>query len=197
VSGRGQYDRTQTKRERRAAQKRAILEAAIPVLASQGWAGASVEAVIQKAGVSRRTFYEHFGALDDVLFRIYDNAAEAAIEAVRMAMMEQTTPPGRIRSGVRMFLRLVTENPELARVVLREVRAAGPRYEKRREALEDRFAAMIVSIVEGADPIAALAVVGAITAVGLRFVEQRRERDLAAAASVIERLAVSALLSRE
>src|SRR5262249_47124203 len=158
-------------------------------LASQGWAGASVEAVIQKAGVSRRTFYEHFGALDDVLFRIYDNAAEAAIEAVRMAMMEQAASAARIRAGVRMFLRLVTDNPELARVVLREVRAAGPRYEKRREALEDRFASMIVSIIGGADPIAALAVVGAITSVGLRFVEQKRERDLAAASSVIERLA--------
>jgi len=75
VSGRGQYDRNQTKRERRAGQKRAILGAAIQVLASSGWADASVEAVIQKAGVSRRTFYEHFGALDDVLFKIYEKRA--------------------------------------------------------------------------------------------------------------------------
>lgn len=194
MSGRGQYDRSQTKRERRAGQKRAILGAAIQVLAAAGWADASVEAVIQKAGVSRRTFYEHFGALEDVLFRIYDNAAEAALEAVRVAMMEQPSPEARIRAGVRTFLRLVTDNPQLARVVLREVRAAGPRYERRREALDDRFAEMIVSVA-GGDPVAALALVGAVTAVGLRFVERHEEAALATASAAIERMAVAALLS--
>src|SRR5581483_11632800 len=126
--------------------KRAILEAAVPVFATQGWADANVEAVIQKAGVSRRTFYEHFKALDEVLFRIYDNSAEAAIEAVRSAMAEETSKAARIRAGVRIFLQLVKANPELARVVLREVRAIGPRYERRREVLEDRFAGMIVTM---------------------------------------------------
>jgi AcrR family transcriptional regulator len=195
MSGRGQYDRTQTKKQRREEQRRAILESTVHVLAHSGWSGSSVEAVIQRAGVSRRTFYEHFSALDEALFDIYDTAAEAALEAVRGAMTEQASPANRIRAGVRTFLRLVTDNPELARVVLREVRAMGPRYERRREALDDRFAAMIVSVVDGADPVAALAIVGAVTAVGLRFVEKHKESELATASAVIERLAVSALVS--
>lgn len=194
MSGRGQYDRSQTKKERRAEQRRAILESTIHVLAHTGWNGSSVEQVIQRAGVSRRTFYEHFGALDEALFDIYDAAAEAALEAVRSAMVEQTNPTAKVKAGVRAFLRLVTENPELARVVLREVRAMGPRYERRREALDDRFAAMIVSVIPGADPVAALAIVGAVTAVGLRFVEKHKESELTGASAVIERLAVSALV---
>lgn len=132
-----------------------------------------------------------------MLFRLYDNAAEAAIEAVRAAMAAQTGKPARVRAGVRIFLQLVKANPELARVVLREVRAVGPRYEKRREALEDRFAAMIVRMIDGADPVAALAVVGAVTTVGLRFLEQHRDGDLEAISPTMERLAVAALLDAD
>ncbi len=77
-------------RERRhAATRDALLESAIELIDSQGYAGVTVEAIAAAAGVSRRTAYRRFRTKDDILLelprrwlRIYDEALAAHPDVV-------------------------------------------------------------------------------------------------------------------
>ena len=58
--GRGKYDRSLTKAERKAGQKLNLLEATAQVMVARGYAGTTVSAICEHAGMSRATYYAHF-----------------------------------------------------------------------------------------------------------------------------------------
>src|SRR5262245_23747833 len=58
--GPGKYDRGSSPEQRRAEQRRALILAALEAFATKGYANTSVGVIVRRAGMSRRTFYEHF-----------------------------------------------------------------------------------------------------------------------------------------
>src|SRR5687768_14436637 len=80
--GPGRYDRTMPASERREEQRRRLLAAAAEMFADKGYAGATVEGIVSRAGMSRRTFYEHFADLGDALLKLHDHAASLAYHFV-------------------------------------------------------------------------------------------------------------------
>jgi AcrR family transcriptional regulator len=149
---RGRYDRRRTPEERQRDQRRRLLAAAADVFASQGFAGASVESIVERAGMSRRTFYEHFDGLEDILLRLHDRSANLAFRAVEAAVraIDEADPIARIGTVVVAFLGVVAEYPDLSRVVFREVRAAGPELEVRRDAVLGRYVALLFECLSAA-----------------------------------------------
>jgi AcrR family transcriptional regulator len=202
--GRGKYDRTSTRAERRDEQRRRLLEAAARVFAARGYAGATVEAIVERAGMSRRTFYEHFKDLRAALMELHDRAEELAFALVESRVRAADGPLARVQAGVLAFLEMLAENGELARVVFREVRAAGPIYAKRHEAVLERYVHLLREGIAEArrdglasrvpDEVTLFALVSALEAVGMRFVERHEEaKALEAAPSLVE-LVVRAFL---
>lgn len=176
---RGRYDRTMTPNARRQEQRRALLAAAAAVFAKVGYAGANVEAVVQQAHMSRRTFYEHFEDLEDILAAVHEASGRFAVRYVEQVLAAQPDPVARLEVGVTSLLELVGQNPGLARVLFWEIRAAGPRFDARQQKLRVQFAQMLSTVLEdchaqGAvarapDPVCVLALVAGIEAVGARM----------------------------
>ncbi len=200
--GPGTYDRGLTPRARRAEQHARLLRAAIEVFAERGFAGASVEAIVDHTGMSRRTFYEHFDGLEGILREVHARSAAFALRMVEGAMGAARGPLAAIEAGIDAFLTLAGTNGGLARVLFREVRAAGPHYERRRTELLERFGAMLARAVErahedgdlarGPDEVTIYALTAAIEEVALRYVERRQEARLDEARPALTRLVVSA-----
>jgi AcrR family transcriptional regulator len=175
--------------------------AAAEVFADVGYAGASVEAIVNKAEMSRRTFYEHFDDLGGVLLAVHDGSAAIARRLVDSAMEAQATPLERIRGGIEAFLVLLADNANLARVLFREVRAAGPQYEKRRDALLRHFSARVLDELAAAhaagdlarapDELTVYAVVCAVEAVAMRFIERGQAAKATSATPALVHLATS------
>lgn len=179
MSQRGKYDRTLSGVSRRREQRRQLLVAATWVFSTVGYARANVEAVIQRAGMSRRTFYEHFVDLEDALARVHEASGRFAVRHVEEQLALHADPMRRLENGVRSLLELVSQNAGLARVLFWEIRAAGPRFETRQQKLRDQFAALLHGVLAEAhqsglvrrapDDISVLAVVAGIEAVGARM----------------------------
>src|SRR5262245_20039853 len=131
AKGRGKYDRAQSTAERREEQRARLLGAAAQVLSTKGFANASVRDIVDAAGMSRRTFYEHFDDLRDVLFTLHDQAADLTFRYVRERIEEKADPMDKVRAGIEAFLTVIAQHGDLARVLFREMRAAGPRFEAR------------------------------------------------------------------
>src|SRR5207248_3318787 len=100
AGGRGKYDRSQSTEERRGEQRARLLAAAAEIFAAKGYAGARVQDIVARAGMSRRTFYDHFDDLAHALVQLHEHAANLSFRYVEDRVRAQTTPDGKLRAGV-------------------------------------------------------------------------------------------------
>ena len=131
------------------ADQRARLNAAmVQVVAESGYAATTVEDVLSRAGVSRRTFYEHYenmqecfvAACDEVLAHWRDQGTLAYQAAGGGAA---GTVRARLRSGVDVLFEVVLSDPLGARVVLIETLNCGNPGLRRLEQAVDELEALL------------------------------------------------------
>jgi AcrR family transcriptional regulator len=146
-----------------------MLLAARQVVASEGYARMSVERVVAKAGVSRKTFYDLFENREDCFIETFDAAIAHAARVVVQAYESQTVWRERIRAGLGALLALLDDEPELRSVCIVEALAAGPRVLEHRARI---LQTLIDTVDEGRrqarkdpPPLAAEGVVGAVLAI--------------------------------
>ncbi len=120
------------------------------VVAESGYAATTVAAVIGRAGVSRKTFYEHFRDKEACFLAAYDTGVEVLLGALRAAGAETEDLLARARARTRAYHQTLAAEPAFARTFLIEVAAAGPAALTRREAVHDRFAALLRDQMEAA-----------------------------------------------
>jgi AcrR family transcriptional regulator len=134
----------------RASQRERLLEAIADAVASDGYAGAAVADVIDRAGVSRKTFYEHFANKEECFLAAYDDGVATVLDAIDAAVAEAPHPYAAAEAGTRAYVDTLAANPALARACFVEVLAAGPVALRRREAVLERFADQLVRIYDDA-----------------------------------------------
>ena len=167
-------------------QRERILAAVADVTSSASYADMSVEDIIVTAGVSRRTFYEHFKNKHDAFVAAYDEAAGRLLAAVRDAYESRRKFGDRMRAGVEAFLALLAADPAFARMCIVEVMAAGNEAVQRRNEAMRAFAGMIEQNARDLleepppSPLTAETVVGGIYDVIYTRIQQGRVRELPA-----------------
>jgi AcrR family transcriptional regulator len=122
-------------------QRERMLVAMADAVATKGYANVAVADVIGAAGVSRRSFYEHFANKEQAFLAAYDAGVAGLLEEIAAA---QDAAEGgvlaRARAGTETYLQLLSDNPAFARTFLIEVLGAGPAALARREAVHEQFA---------------------------------------------------------
>ena len=129
-------------------QRGRLLAAMATAVGEKGYGAVAVADVIARAGVSRRTFYEHFDNKEECFLAAYDAGVEAMLAAIDEAIGEAAGggPLAIARAGTERYLRTLAANPAFARTFLVEVLAAGPRALERRAAVHARFAEQLATI---------------------------------------------------
>jgi AcrR family transcriptional regulator len=124
-----------------ASQRTRLLEAVGRAVAEKGYAAATIDDIVRDAGVSKKTFYEHFSDKLDCFLAAYEAASDQLLEHVRAAQeAAQEEGVARMRAGIHAYLRWLAAEPALARVFLIEIAAAGPAALELRERMRDRYA---------------------------------------------------------
>lgn len=195
--GRGKYDRSRTADQRQKEQLARLLEAAGHVFSEMGWADATVEAIVNRAGMSRRTFYEHFDDLKDCLLTFHQKATRRAFRAVEAAVTnaDASRPGEMLDLGMKGFLGGIAMFPHVARVIFRVVRAAGPEFEIVHEQMIGHFVKLMQDGVARAhklgrtqlppDELRTFALVSAMEAVAMRYVMRGEEAKAMEAAPLL------------
>ncbi len=96
-------------------------------VADEGYGRTSVEAVLRRAGVSRLTFYQQFADKEDCFLQAYDTAVAQLMAIVLEAYRQPKQWAERVRFGLEALLETLSNEPDLARMAMVEVLAAGPR----------------------------------------------------------------------
>ena len=124
-------------------QRERILAAVADVTSAGSYAELTVEGIIVTAGVSRRTFYEHFKNKDEAFLAAYDEIAALLVQRVFAA---QEVPSGfaeKAVAGLGTFLDFLASEPAFARMCIVEVLAAGQEAITRRNNVMKAFADLI------------------------------------------------------
>ena len=124
-------------------QRERILSAVADVCSVAGYPDMSVEDVIVTAGVSRRTFYEHFKNKEDAFLAAYDVVVAQLLAAVQEAYEPEQGFAARMRAGLAAFLDFLAREPAFARMCIVEALAAGPDAVARRNGAMAAFAGII------------------------------------------------------
>jgi AcrR family transcriptional regulator len=133
-----------------ASQRARLLEAVGHAVAEKGYAAATIDDIVRGAGVSKKTFYEHFDDKEGCFLAAYEAAAQELFVRVRDAHVGCQGWLERTRAGIAAYLRWLAAEPALARVFLIEVAAAGPRAAEVRERIRDRYAVLLKDLGEEA-----------------------------------------------
>ncbi|MDT0309958.1 TetR/AcrR family transcriptional regulator [Streptomyces sp. DSM 44917] len=111
-------------------------------MAEKGYPAATIGDVVERAGISRRTFYEHFSGKEACFLTAFDEAV-GYVGARMLAALEETAPGDwaeRVRVSWRVFLGDLAENPAAARSLYIETFSAGPALIERTTAVNNGFA---------------------------------------------------------
>jgi AcrR family transcriptional regulator len=125
----------------RAVQRERLIVAMLNAAAELGYLGTNVQDVIDRAGISRPTFYEHFSNKEDCFLAAFDTSAERLRKRVETAALEGGDVwRERVRLGLEALLGFAAREPDTARTIVVEARAASAAAVKRRVELMDEFA---------------------------------------------------------
>ena len=115
-------------------QKMRLMSGMLDAIGEQGYIGTSVADVLSRAGISRRTFYEHFSDKEDCSLQAYDHVTTMLFDTIAGSFAGYRRWQDAMRAGLDVLLRTVAANPRFARACLVEVLTVGPEGVRRRDA---------------------------------------------------------------
>lgn len=122
---------------RRASTRLRIIKGAATVFAEKGSAGATVEDILQAAGISRRTFYQFFTDKQDALAAIYERSTEHLVRQLTQTVQESRSGLDAILDGQDTYLSFVATVGPVVRVLATEpLRPDSPLAPRRRWMLQ-------------------------------------------------------------
>jgi AcrR family transcriptional regulator len=159
-------------------QRARLVEAATHVFGTSSFGEARVADVLERAAISRKTFYEQFADKEAAFLAAYDAAATRARDAVSAAAREHDRREDSVRAGIDALLRFLADEPELARLLVVEVTGAGPTALRRRNDAVRAFAAILAGSDAQDAPVAAQVTAGGIWEVVHALVLEGRAGEL-------------------
>ena len=135
---------TDKEREKR----RLILRAAITVFARSGYHTSRVSDVAKEAGVAYGLVYHYFGSKEDLLETVFRRTWSRMLEAVEELEKDDTTAREQIAGVARIVLGAWQVDPDLVRVLVREV-ARSPQLGREVDEIAHAFQALERIVVRG------------------------------------------------
>jgi len=142
--------RINVREELRASQRGRLICAVADAVAAKGYADTSVADIIGIAGVSRRTFYEHFDDKEACFLASYDTGARAIFTAMVDAAEGIDRWPDILDAVLSTWLEFLQADLAFTRAYMIEFWAAGAAARERWKQRRDRTAGLLTTLHEQA-----------------------------------------------
>jgi TetR/AcrR family fatty acid metabolism transcriptional regulator len=128
--------------------RRQILDAAVRCFARKGFHACRVGEVAEEAGVAYGLVYHYFASKDELLETIFRETWADMLAAIKAVEDEDTSARERVRKVAAIVLRTWKLNPDLVRLLVREI-TRSPHIQREVDEIEHAFAALERIIVRG------------------------------------------------
>lgn len=110
-----------------------LLEAALRMIAEEGYGSVTIEALARSVGVTRPVVYGVFENLGDLLATLLDRYEQRTMDQITAVMEAEASGPGElVRAATRGSLEAIARHPDPWRAILRADDTAAPREVRRR-----------------------------------------------------------------
>jgi AcrR family transcriptional regulator len=116
--------------------RRVLLDAAVRVFARKGFHASRVGDIAEEAGVAHGLLYHYFASKDAVLDTIFRETWGDLLEAIERIEASDEPPRQQLRGVAVVLLRAWRRDPDLVRVLVREVTRSGEVIRRAREIRE-------------------------------------------------------------
>ena len=164
-----------------------LIAAMAESIEEKGYRETFVGDVVRLARTSRRTFYENFADRDDCFLALFDWATGDVMAQVAAAVSPETSWEQQVNDALDAWLGALAARPALWQSFTRELPALGQEAAARERATRERFADLLVGLVEsgrrkqpqlGAHPLTkdvAIIIVGGLRELIISAAEQGRD----------------------
>ncbi len=113
-------------REQVAADQRArLIDAMVEAVGERGVVATTISDLVARAGISRRTFYEHFANKEQCLLATYDAIVEAEVRRLLGVYASTTGWLAQLEATIRALFEAIAQRPDAARLICVEMGASG------------------------------------------------------------------------
>lgn len=117
-------------------------------IAEQGYRDTTVADIVRLARTSRRSFYEHFPDREACFLALFEEANDQLMEQMAAAVRPGESLEQQVDAALGAYLSGIATQPELYRSFVRELPALGRVGAERQLAVIERFAELLVALVE-------------------------------------------------
>jgi len=163
-------------------------------VAANGYADTTIADIVREAGVSRRTFYEHFDGKPAALIALYESASLRGLRVLQDAIDPARDWQTQVDQALGAYLGSLAQNPVLLRTLFVEILGLGATGLAARRRVHDFMADFMLEVINAGQSPArlqrptAVAVIGGIHELVLQALEQDRAAALPELAGVAGRL---------
>lgn len=171
---------------------RRLLQGMAQSVAVKGYLDTTIADVVREAGVSRRTFYEHFNTRAECLIALYEAASYNALRVLQGVIDPSRDWQTQVEQALTAYLQALARNPVLLRTLFIDILGLGAPGLAARRRVNQSIADVMLEVVNARQPVLerdmAMAVVGGIHELVLEVIEQERFEALPALAGQAGRL---------
>ncbi len=128
--------------------RRLILDAAVRVFARNGYHGARVGDIAEEAGVAHGLLYHYFASKEEVLATVFRENWRALLETLHRVEVADEPADEKLRGVAKILLRSWRNDPDLVRVMVREV-ARSPHLQAQVDEVREVFFVLQRIVEEG------------------------------------------------
>lgn len=166
------------------AHRRRLFEGMARAVAQQGWVDCTIADIVREAGVSKRTFYEHFQTKNDCLVALYESASRNALRHLDSVLDPNRHWQDQVEAAMTAYLGVLAENPIMLRALFIDILGLGAQGLAARRRVNEAIADFLLGVVNPARDSAvmtssmAMAVVGGINELVLQLIEQDQIHEI-------------------
>ncbi len=125
-----------------------ILEAAAAIFSQKGYHAASMQDIAEAVSLQKASLYHHVHSKQEILLALLDRALDLLIERLTGVVESTLEPEEKLRAAIVSYLVLLSENRQLAAILLLEHRSLEAEYKQRHIPRRDRFEKIWRQIIE-------------------------------------------------
>jgi AcrR family transcriptional regulator len=125
-----------------------LIAAMAASIEEKGYRQTTVADVVRIARTSRRSFYEHFEDREACFLALFDATNDATMEQIAAAVRPERPPEEQVDQALGAYIDSVIAHPALYKSFVRELPALGQAGADRQLAVIERFAQLLVQLVE-------------------------------------------------
>jgi AcrR family transcriptional regulator len=136
-----------TRRLTAEARRAQLLSVAREVFAEDGYPGAAMEKIAQRAGVTKPVLYQHFDGKKELYLALLESDMTRLLAQVSSAIDGAHTNVDRIRKGLGAYFDYIEANVDSFRLLFRETMGADPEFRECIDRFHDAAAGRVGAII--------------------------------------------------